>query len=45
MIANDESLSSTPVIIVTGKQDQETIQRCHNLCAYYDTKEPETRLA
>ncbi|MBC8354329.1 MAG: response regulator [Planctomycetes bacterium] len=38
MIAGDEYLSSVPVIIMTGKSDSETVQRCHNLCAYYVTK-------
>ncbi len=38
LIAGDEALSSIPVIIMTGKKDKETVQRCHNLCAYYVLK-------
>ncbi len=39
LIAGNEALSSIPVIIMTGKKDKETVQRCHDLCAYYVPKD------
>lgn len=38
MLSNDENLSSTAVIILTGRADDETVRRCHDLCAYYVLK-------
>jgi DNA-binding response OmpR family regulator len=38
MLASDESCRSIPVAILTGKNDPDTIIRCHNLCAYYVEK-------
>lgn len=38
MIASDEYLRSTPVIILTGESNEETIRRCHLYCAYYVEK-------
>ena len=38
MMAGDQRLSSIPVIILTGASDEETIRRCHSMCAYYVLK-------
>ncbi len=38
MIGADESLASIPVIMLTGRADEETIRRCHTLCVYYVLK-------
>ncbi|HYW79936.1 MAG TPA: response regulator [Thermoguttaceae bacterium] len=38
MLSSDENLSSTAVIMLTGSNDEETIRRCHELCAYYVLK-------
>ena len=38
MMADDERLSSIPVIILTGSSDEETIRRCHKMKAYYVQK-------
>ncbi len=38
MLAGDEQLASIPVIILTGRADDETIRRCHSMCAYYVLK-------
>jgi len=38
MLASDEDLASTAVIMLTGRADEETIRRCHDLCAYYVLK-------
>jgi DNA-binding response OmpR family regulator len=38
MIARDEMARQISVIILTGRQDEETIRRCHNLLAYYVQK-------
>lgn len=35
VLALDDEASQVPVIIITGQKDQETIRRCHNMCAYY----------
>ncbi|MBI3469448.1 MAG: response regulator [Planctomycetes bacterium] len=37
-LAADEKLSKTPVIILTGRSDEEVVRRCHALCAYYVPK-------
>jgi len=38
MLVNDKELSSIPVIMLTAKTDEETIRRCHAMCAYYVPK-------
>jgi CheY-like chemotaxis protein len=38
MLATDEACRATPIAILTGRNDPETIMRCHNLCAYYVEK-------
>ena len=38
MLAADDRLSSIPVIMLTGRADEETIRRCHAMCAYYVLK-------
>ncbi len=40
MIAGESELAGMPVIILTGNGDNETIRRCHDLCAYYVPKGP-----
>ncbi len=41
MMAANEQLSQIPVIILTGKSDEDTIRRCHHYCAYYVAKCPD----
>lgn len=41
MMAANENLSSIPVIILTGRSDEDTIRRCHNSCAFYVAKCPD----
>lgn len=41
MLATDEFCRSIPIAILTGKNDPDTIMRCHNLCAYYVEKCPD----
>lgn len=41
LMADNEQLASVPVIILTGKSDEDTIRRCHNSCAYYVAKCPD----
>jgi DNA-binding response OmpR family regulator len=38
MLAGNEELSAVPVIIVTGRTDEETVRRCHDMGAYYVLK-------
>jgi DNA-binding response OmpR family regulator len=38
MMLHHERLKHTPVIMLTGKSDNDTIRRCHELMAYYVTK-------
>jgi DNA-binding response OmpR family regulator len=38
MMLHHEKLKHTPVIMLTGKSDNDTIRRCHELMAYYVTK-------
>jgi DNA-binding response OmpR family regulator len=38
MLSNHAELKSVPVIILTGMKDPNTIQRCHELRAFYVTK-------
>jgi DNA-binding response OmpR family regulator len=38
MLASDSRFVSLPVIVLTGNTDQDTVRRCHNLCAYYVPK-------
>lgn len=40
MLASDESFSKTPIIVLTGHRDANTIRRCHDLCAFYVPKGP-----
>lgn len=41
MISQNEDLAGIPVIILTGCYDEETIRRCHKMCAYYVLKCPD----
>lgn len=41
MMAGNEHLRQTPVIILTSSSNEETIRRCHQLCAYYVLKCPD----
>ena len=41
MLSFDETCRTIPIAILTGKNDPDTIMRCHNLCAYYVEKCPE----
>ena len=38
MLAGDERVASIPVVMLTGRTDNETIFRCHAMCAYYVLK-------
>jgi len=38
MLLAHQELSEVPVIMLTGRSDEETIRRCHNMCAYYVLK-------
>jgi DNA-binding response OmpR family regulator len=38
MLSTDERFAKVPVIILTGRTDEEIVRRCHALCAYYVTK-------
>lgn len=38
MLASEPAWKSIPVVILTGREDPETIKRCHHLCAYYVPK-------
>lgn len=38
MMASEPFWSKIPVIILTGRNDEETIRRCHELCAFYVPK-------
>ncbi len=38
MMATNQQLATIPVIMLTGRADRDTIRRCHELCAYYVTK-------
>jgi CheY-like chemotaxis protein len=40
LLAGDERFAKTPVIVLTGSRDEETIRRCHRLSAYYVEKCP-----
>ena len=41
MISHSKELTGIPVIILTGRYDEDTIKRCHNMCAYYVLKCPD----
>ncbi|MFZ5829099.1 MAG: response regulator [Planctomycetota bacterium] len=41
MMASDPNSADVPVIILTGRQDEETIRRCWDLLAYYTPKAPD----
>jgi DNA-binding response OmpR family regulator len=38
MMAGHEELQSIPVIVLTGSTREDTVRRCHQLCAYYVLK-------
>lgn len=38
MMATDPRFRTTPVIILTGRSDEVTIRRCHDMVAYYVEK-------
>jgi CheY-like chemotaxis protein len=38
LLAGEETLARVPVVILTGRNDPDTIRKCHNLCAYYVLK-------
>ena len=40
MLASEPAWTSIPVIILTGREDEQTVIRCHQLCAYYIPKCP-----
>ncbi len=40
MMSDDENACRVPVIILTGKQDIDTVRHCRKLCAYYVHKSP-----
>ncbi len=42
MISCSEDLVGIPVVVLTGRYDEDTIRRCHNMCAYYVLKCPDT---
>ena len=42
MMAGDERLRQIPVIILTGRSDEATIRRCHDLLVYYVEKSTHT---
>ncbi|MBX3437620.1 MAG: response regulator, partial [Planctomycetaceae bacterium] len=41
MMADNNQLSSIPVIILTGKTDEQVMRRCFESCAYYVAKCPD----
>lgn len=41
MMAGHEKLRTIPVIVLTSSSSEETIRRCHRLCAYYVLKCPD----
>ncbi len=41
MLKSDEKLASIPVIMLTGHTDEDTVRRCHGMCAYYVPKCPD----
>ena len=40
MMASHEELQCIPVIVLTGKKNEEVVRRCHELNAYYVLKSP-----
>ena len=42
MMASDERLRKIPIIILTGRSDESTIRRCHDLLVYYVEKSANT---
>ena len=42
MMASDEQLRKIPIIILTGRSDDDTIRRCHDLLVYYIQKSADT---
>ena len=41
MISHSEDLADVPIVMLTGCYDEETIRRCHKMCAYYVLKCPD----
>jgi len=41
MLTSHHQFTSSQIIIMTGNADQETVRRCHKLCAYYVEKSQE----
>lgn len=41
MLQGDDELQSTPIIMLTGRTDEQTVRRCHSLYAYYVLKAPD----
>ncbi|TWT74518.1 Transcriptional regulatory protein CusR [Posidoniimonas polymericola] len=41
MMADHHELAKIPVIVMTGAVCEDTVRRCHQLCAYYVPKGPE----
>jgi CheY-like chemotaxis protein len=42
MVASDEQLKKIPIIILTGRSDESTIRRCHDMMMYYVEKSANT---
>ena len=40
MMASHAALRAIPVIILTGNTSEETVRRCHQMCAFYVLKAP-----
>ena len=38
MLATNPQLVGIPVVVLTGRTDEETMRRCYDLCAYYVPK-------
>ncbi len=41
LMFSGERLRNTPVIMLTGETDHDTVRRCHEMCAYYVLKCPD----
>src|SRR5690606_10032895 len=41
MLLTEDSRPVMPVVILTGRNDPETIRRCHQMAAYYVEKSPD----
>lgn len=38
MLTSDEVRRSIPIVVLTGRNDPDTIVRCHDMCVYYVEK-------